>query len=417
MCKKWIFGLLIEPMKEKVTVNRISTGVCKLLVLVFLLYITWIKEIFGNIAILLYGTAILLTAIVVIKCINRRMPLNGMPGILVAFFAFAAYSFVTGLFTAKSISLLISSLVTFTAFSVVCFDIWVISEEEGSIDWVLRILEICAVVCAAQVIFRGEDYRNGILVRSMTSTTNPNVLGQVMLCGLVSVVATELRDLRKRFFPRMVLVLVFSYAIILSGSRKSFLAAVLLIALWVGAFLKTADRQSTAKDLKIAAILLAGAIVVIVFLCRYMPSTAIFARMQSMFRLRADQARIQMYKEAAAFWKTSPIFGIGFNQFRLRSVYGTYSHSSYAEILACGGIVGVLIFFLPFVRAGRKLLQFRRLKNADRETKYTWLMCITVLAMELFLGLGQIFVYDMPHLLLLTLVFYKEERLEIHEAD
>ena len=110
-----------------------------------------------------------------------------------------------------------------------------------------------------------------------------------------------------------------------------------------------------------------------------------------------------MYRDAVEYFMASPIIGIGFGQYRLWSPFGYYSHSSYAEILSCGGIIGVLIFFVPiFVCLCSCLKQLR--KKQPLEQSYRMKMATLMLFCELFLGLGQIFIYDVFHLLLLTLI-------------
>jgi O-antigen ligase len=76
----------------------------------------------------------------------------------------------------------------------------------------------------------------------------------------------------------------------------------------------------------------------------------------------ADQSsaiRWSMAKECVRIWWTNPIFGVGFQGFQQVSAFGTYSHTTYGEVLANGGIIGIsligVFFLLPAIQAMRVL--------------------------------------------------------------
>lgn len=391
-------------MKNGIDINRISTAACKLIMLILLLYITWIKEVYGDIYVILYGAAISMTGLAVIKCFNRKTALNKLPPIVVAYFMLAAFSFVSGLIVAKNISVLISSIVRFTAFSVVCFDVWVVSEEDKSMDWLLTIFIICAVVCTIQVLLWGENYYNGVVVKTMSRKNNPNTLGFTMLCGISASLIKKSR-LEKSFAIRILLIFAFSYVIILGGSRKCFIAEIILLLGWLLSMLRSMKTSMTSKNLQIAVIMIVSIAVAICYASKYLSSTSLFARFQNMFTGHGDKVRIQLYKDAFKFWKTSPLIGIGFDQYKIWSPYKFYSHSSYAEVFACAGLIGMAIFFSPFVAAVVRILKKAGNKTQDSVRRYNNNMLGVVMMMELFIGIGQIFIYDLLHMLLLTYIF------------
>src|SRR5699024_6484476 len=79
-----------------------------------------------------------------------------------------------------------------------------------------------------------------------------------------------------------------------------------------------------------------------------------------------DEIRLSMYEEAFVFFKNNPLFGIGFNQYRELSVWKTYSHSTYAELFANTGIIGSVIYFIPYTLVLFGLLQLYRNKDIIR---------------------------------------------------
>lgn len=375
--------------------------ICKWIVCAFFLYLNWYKEIRGNKPILLYGLVILLTAMVILRCVlERRIDLNRIPAILWVFLAYAAYSLITGLFVAVNRRVLLSSIETFSAFAVVCFDCWYICDSGKDTDWLLNIFMICASVCAVQTVFFGVPYNNGVIVTTMSASNNPNSLAYALFLGIFAIMAKH-RFSRGRILISAGLISFLFYAIILTGSRKVFLVCAELIILWlIYSFVSRTKRRLSLREFLQLLVFLAFVIGALEIVHRHFSSVSLYSRLIQMLQEKTDNVRFRLYKEAFAFWKQSPAFGIGFAQFALRSRLGLYSHSSYAEILACGGTAGVLLFYLPFIGLIRQAVRF--LIDRVREQYIN----VALLLAELELGLGMIFIYNFSHMLVLTLLFY-----------
>ena len=135
---------------------------------------------------------------------------------------------------------------------------------------------------------------------------------------------------------------------------------------------------------------------------------SIFERLSTLFT-GTETRRKLLYADSLTFFLASPIIGIGFNQYRFWSPYSTYSHSSYAEVLSCGGIIGTLIFFVPLLTC-----LFRYIKLAFQKKPFDEMYRIRMVALlfacELFIGVGQIFIYEMLHLLVLMLISMEEKQ-------
>lgn len=130
-------------------------------------------------------------------------------------------------------------------------------------------------------------------------------------------------------------------------------------------------------------------------------NTSIYARFLMLDN--ASSTRLQLYKDAVKFWKMSPIFGIGFGQYQVFSSYRLYSHSTYAEILACTGIIGCLLFFIPLFAYSFKLLKNAFCKKS--QNNYEAVIRLSMLFIELLLGATMIFIYDFSHMLILLYLF------------
>lgn len=82
------------------------------------------------------------------------------------------------------------------------------------------------------------------------------------------------------------------------------------------------------------------------------------------------------------FVKT-PIFGIGIGNSPVIIGANTYLHSNYIELLACGGIVGTLIFYAPYLYLLKRLLSVK-------EKYYSLRVAISMLISQIILDIAQV---------------------------
>ena len=76
----------------------------RVLVFIFLLYIEWYKEIWGEKPLILYVSVGLLTGLIAIRLMSQRyLHLNTMPPFLKMYFIYFVYSF-SGIFVARNAS-------------------------------------------------------------------------------------------------------------------------------------------------------------------------------------------------------------------------------------------------------------------------------------------------------------------------
>jgi O-antigen ligase len=121
--------------------------------------------------------------------------------------------------------------------------------------------------------------------------------------------------------------------------------------------------------------------------------SALFSRLQELFQPDSEQERKSMYKVAFQLFERNPVFGIGYDQFKLISGFNTFSHSTYAEALSCTGAVGVILYFIPYIIVFIKLVKkVRMLRNGpDGHYAYIWMAMFFTM---IFLATGMIHYYD-----------------------
>ena len=372
-------------------------------IFLFLLYLLWYAEAFNTVALFLYGgtgLVIFATACYINGRTWREFPL---PSGIQWWMLFGIYALISGIIVAADRGMLISSLVTYFAFLLVLICIVLIIRGEKSTGWLLRQLVCVSIICALYTVFRGVDYYNGVMVRTMSAHNNPNTLGVLMIFGTFSILyisQPRMKDLLISMAP----LSLFLYIIILTGSKKALLIDGVLLCIWVIGLFKGLSQSKRILDMICAYILVAVCVAGLItyFLSSYV-NTASFARMQTMASSGSTSMRSGMYREAWEMFKSNPVFGVGYSQFRVLSQYGTYAHATYAELPADTGIFGTILFMCPIVITGRKLL--RRINSASKYRRYT---LTSLYIAELLLGAVNIFFYEFMHLLMWTFLFIEE---------
>ena len=389
----------------------------KALMIAFFLYIFWYKEAIQDIKIVLFGTVILAVLFSFFDMISNRFvrPNNKFVNML---FVFGAYCFVTGVFVSYDFDLFISLMIRYAAFLVVCLNCWYISYRQKNMKWILDSLVLVATVCSIYTIFWGYDYQTEVVVRTMGPENNPHTLGFIMIMGVFSIIAREGRT-KNHFYASILLLALFTSVIFISGSRKSLFCVAFLLIIWLVAFLKKAKKTTFKKIQTKKGFLVAILLVVFIgasffALYKYVGSDAIDRLLLLFEEDGALKTRWNLYITAFELWKTKPLFGIGFNQYQALSGYGYYSHSTYAELISCTGIIGTLVFMLPIVLF---LISLSKKVLKKGENKYDYTMCLAMLLTELILGLVQIYFYDVGHMLILTILFAEFDRLNSKNGE
>ena len=152
-----------------------------------------------------------------------------------------------------------------------------------------------------------------------------------------------------------------------------------------------------------------AALALIAFIVQYYNETYVntesFHRMEMLgdtSNARGSSAlRLSYYKRAIELLSEHPVFGIGFQQFRFWNERQAYSHSTYAEAIASWGIAGSLLYFIPVLVTGWRLVKI----ILYHKNSYAARIIFALLIMELFIGAGQIWFYEIEHLIALTLIF------------
>lgn len=392
--------------------NLLNLG--KLLVLIFVLYTGWIRYAYGMHQILLYAPPIALTAVVLLHMITHgNLNIKDCPSIIVVFFVLAIYAFISGNAIAINKSYCMSSVATFFAHSLICFAVYYISREEKSVDWILNILILCGVICSAYAYLRGFSYAtSGVNAITLGKDSNPNFLGLVMLTSIFALVL-DFDKFRKRMVLNTVLLAAFSVVVIMTASRKSFLALMIMLIGWIFSFMKALAKEEesggkTFHNSVYQVLVFVGIVLGVVYFIRNFEGTSVYTKiMNSITKGDGIASRTVLYKEALILFRRNYPMGVGFDQFRFYSSEGIYSHSTYAEIASCLGVFGLVIFFVPVIWT-----YFKIMVAFFKKRDYTVSILFMMFTVELILALGQIIIYEFYHMIVMTLIFYAWQQIK-----
>lgn len=218
----------------------------------------------------------------------------------------------------------------------------------------------------------------GAEVRSAGFFFDPNYyaafLGAAVALALAC--ATFVRSLRIRLLL-IVATALYSAALVLTLSRGGLLTL-------ATAFVAVAFMRSLKTGLMVTATLVFVVVLAFPFFsdARFGPGSGI-AEAGLSGQLEAS-GRIDVWLDGLDLFASSPVFGIGFGRFADESPTGLLAHNWYISVLAEGGIVGFVLWFL-FI--GAILLALRRTSHAARTVGYS--VMATWLVASLFLEVPQ----------------------------
>ncbi len=386
--------------------------------LLFIFYIGWFLDVFFIIPrmplILGLGMIILLIIHTILTTGKATVTLT-KPVLIWLFFVF--YLLLSGVFIAYDKRHLLDSIFTYVQTLAMVVYIINVSIIDGDNHFFVKSYIFYSIVYMFTMLFFGVEGRGGRL--QLSATSNPNGDGLTLLFGIFCILLLFNTKKITRLIILLGLVSLFVYTIILTGSRKSFIAAALLILLWFIVVFKDYWKEySIIKKSTSIMILIAGMLLIGNFIAPIFRESSLFLRLMNKgYKISDDVARSGMYKEAFIFFTNSPLFGVGFNHYRLLSVYRTYSHSTYAEIISTTGIIGTIIYFSAYIVIIYNLFNLYRNKRNLAYIKA--LQYLIFMLIMLVLGTGVIHFYGIRDYMAFALMisFYYIEKKKLYENN
>ena len=255
------------------------------------------------------------------------------------------------------------------------------------------------VIVIYSMLFYGINYIGQMVLsgsRIDNSYTNINSIGMIAALGVV----LQIDELfRNRVFRLSALLCVMSvYMIAATQSRKA------LVLLVLGSLLVVVVRSSSNKRLINKVIKAVIVIIAFILLVRYAMTLKIFSgvmeRMGWLIALITGNGytgssatiRSELIRIGIDNFLKHPLFGIGIGCPHILAArimnYDAYLHNNYVELLAGGGLIGLIIYYSIYVFLFHTIKKYSGTGNSEKTT-------ITILLlMLLVMDVGMVSVYS-----------------------
>ena len=312
---------------------------------------------------------------------------------------FTFYSLLSGYLVAINKGM-VTQQVSFLVESVIAgIIIFNVSTDENELKQIVGFFSAGAIIVGVYLLFNGVALITDSGRLSLNEDFNSNTLGIMLMYGIWGVMfffgSNKMTIIKIALI--VFLSLVMFYSIIQTGSRKSSLSAIFLIVSFaIFIFLGKDKSRGASKIIIITAFI---ALVVYAYFW-YIDSFLMRSEMlmNKMDFIHDDgDFRQQIIKDSIRVWIENPIFGVGLNNNRFHTIYKMYAHNSFAEILACTGIIGAILFFPIFWRFIVFFLSSLKKIKELYTTPSVYFMCILILA-YFFVCYTQINLYNQTHM-------------------
>jgi O-antigen ligase len=337
--------------------------------LVFLLsfYLSYVRYVFysyDNMLIILGSGILMMLLFYIFHVGGFRYNWSSVEVLLWIVFHF--YMLIVGVFFSKDFDYQHGLWVTISKYQVLFISVYLISIIKKNIDWFSYIIVITNIFIVITLIYNPVEYR-GLGRLTLSEALNPNNLGMWLSFAIWSVLFLIGRNKIKGLYGGIIISL-FTYGIFFTGSRKSLLAAVLMIVLWIVLCHFYDPRRRNIMSRYIYPIIIGY--VALLVLSPYYYNSALSDRMQNLGNeIVSGGGRWALYKYGFEYFLESPIFGVGYGGYRV--LFGRfYSHSTIVEIIVSGGLIGAIIYFSIYVILLIKLLKLSFYSHYKKINKY-----------------------------------------------
>ena len=383
----------------------------------FLFYIGWFQTFvfpIPRMPLILGGSMIILLVLHKMLSEKNTRFIISKPIFILLFFIL--YSLLSGFFVVYDKNHFINSLFTYVQIVAMMIYIVNISTIDKNNNFFIKCYVIFSIFYMLCMMLWGFEGREGRL--ALSENSNPNGDGLTLLFGVFCILFLTKPKKIGKLIVSLVLVSLHIYIIVETGSRKSFIGVILLVLFWFSfAFKDYWKAYSISKKLIFLLVLLILLVVLVPkFSYIFLDSSVYHRLIKRGYTISSDQIRSGMYRESLAFFYANPLFGIGFNHYRILSIYGTYSHSTYAELISTTGIIGTIIYLLSYVVIIYNLIVIY-IKNAKSKISLQSLQYMILMFIMLVLGTGVIHFYRITDNIMFALMisFYQIEKSKLNK--
>ena len=245
---------------------------------------------------------------------------------------------------------------------------------------------------------------------------NANVLGMTAAYSLIINIYL-LFVINKRLRITDLLMLPVALIIFVSGSRK----ALLIVALGILGILLAANIGKKRKDKSFIWIfgVIAAAGAAVLILAQTQAFSEMLKKMGDIFEAlggggtrlgNSAWLRFRYVELGLSLFAANPLLGVGIGNANLYTMaaYGKdhYLHNNYAELLACGGIIGFALYYSIYVYLIVVFIKYRKYRTREYN------LCFILLIIWLIMDVGAVKYYGKTTFLYLMLFWMEAEKLK-----
>ena len=328
---------------------------------------------------------------------------DAFPTEILLLFLFAFIIIAGGLATAYNKTVLLTECLRYIQNLLTAVCLLVICNADGNIYFPVKTIAYTAFFMAVKTIFWGHLLRYGRY--TFAPGLNPNAFGIIMLMGIFCFFVLSIGKRPAFLLFSLTAIGFILYGVMLTGSRKTLLGILLFIGIWfVTQFIPALYRKSPILCITVtfASIMTVAGLLLIFW--QPLSETPMVQRLMHFSDESGNIVRLSMYGTAIDLLLQHPLLGIGFNQFQFIGGFGFYSHSTYAELLSCTGIIGTIVYGAVFIIMITHMVQAYRAASRDRAARSGVMLSFGFLAVILFLAVGIILFYELFGFIMLVLI-------------
>lgn len=220
-----------------------------------------------------------------------------------------------------------------------------------SINKILHALFISVVILSISASY---DYYFSNATRGAGLAGNPNTFGLniVFLCPLIWAI-NKMKKNGGSNIIKWVTILALINASVVSGGRKVLIASVLILL-----FFYVFSGRFFSIDisyLKIVLALFISLLLIILIILNLGNISSLSGEVVAVDRLldheeASTSIRESMITTSMQLFSKKPIIGYGIDNFSVVSLYGTYSHNNYTELLVSMGSIGLILYYFVYFK-------------------------------------------------------------------
>lgn len=319
--------------------------------------------------------------------------------LFVWYLLFLASNALISLFVAADSFIAFSYIGKLLEMSLLVFVIFIYAKDDGNLEYTAKVILVVASLMALIILVNptiGSIGRDGSVYLTIAEGVNAHGVAVTELIGAWACLylLSKKRIDGKRIAFALFIILVFVYAIYKTNSRKGLIgiALILIFSLsTINRYLKSAMSNKRRLVLICMLIVCIIALFVLAYTTGRLYSNNLFERIASNY---ANADRALLILDAFSVFLRHPIIGVGFNNYKLYSSFGLYSHCTYAELLACCGIVGGLPFVVMLYKSIVGIFVYKIEDQNDVKGKYIKNIMSALAITILFIGWTQIIFYE-----------------------